>query len=142
LTLEVGFPCYNAVHRMGANAGDTVVLVNPEEVIQIMGSVPEGQVTTITEVCRAIAEKHDVAACCTLTTGIFIMTVANACAEAKGELEHLPYWRTLKADGFLNEKFPDGQEGHREKLEAEGFSVIRRGKRYQVEELDERLFRP
>ena len=30
LRLEKSFPCYNAVHKMGAEVGDEVVLVNPQ----------------------------------------------------------------------------------------------------------------
>ena len=44
----------------------------------------------------------------------------------------IPYWRALKADGFLNEKYPGGQEAHKERLENEGVEVIARGKKYQV----------
>jgi len=36
LKLEKRFPCYNAVHKMGTEAGDEVVLVNPSEVVDIM----------------------------------------------------------------------------------------------------------
>ncbi|MGQ9641158.1 MAG: hypothetical protein ACUVUF_03415 [Candidatus Bathycorpusculaceae bacterium] len=36
LKLERSFPCYNAVHKMGADVGDEVVLVNPSEVVEIM----------------------------------------------------------------------------------------------------------
>ena len=36
LKLQKSFPCYNAVHKMGAEAGDDVVLVNPSEVVAIM----------------------------------------------------------------------------------------------------------
>ena len=102
LKLEKGFPCYNAVHKMGAEAGDDVVLVNPSEVIEIMKAVPRGRLITIIEICRRIAKHHNVKACCSLTTGIFIMTAANAVEEAKTEGKDLaiPYWRTLKAVGF------------------------------------------
>ncbi len=73
--------------------------------------MPEGKLITIVEICKRIAEKHHVKGCCSLTTGIFITTVANAVAEAKGEDKQLniPYWRTLKTDGFLNPKYPEGR---------------------------------
>jgi hypothetical protein len=134
LKLERGFPCYDAVHKMGAEAGDDVVLVNPSEVVEIMKRVPEDRFITIVEICKKIAAKHDVKACCSLTTGIFIMTAANAMEEAKmdGKDLAMPYWRTLKAGGFLNEKYPGGQEGHKKLLEEEGFEITARGKRYQV----------
>jgi alkylated DNA nucleotide flippase Atl1 len=63
------------------------------------------------------------------------MTTANAAEEAENQGRNLniPYWRTLKADGFLNEKYPGGPETQKEKLEEEGFTVIRKGKKYVVE---------
>jgi alkylated DNA nucleotide flippase Atl1 len=134
LKLEKRFPCYNAVHKMGAEIGDDVVLVNPSEVVEIMKQVPRGKLTTIVEICKKIAKQRGVPACCTLTTGIFIMTAANATEEAskEGKSLDIPYWRTLKGDGFLNEKYPGGQEAHKRLLESENFRVIARGKKYQV----------
>jgi hypothetical protein len=141
LELEKRFPCYNAVHKMGAEVGDPIVLVNASEIIPIMAEVPKGSLVTIVEICKKIAEKHNVKGCCSLTTGIFIMTIANAVeeAKAKGEkssLTDIPYWRTLKADGFLNPKYPGGQEAHKKLLVKEGFKIIPRGKKYQVAELE------
>lgn len=65
---------------------------------------------------------------------IFIMTAANAAEEARaeGKKNNLPYWRTLKADGFLNEKYPGGAEWHKKLLEREGYNIISRGKRIYV----------
>ena len=141
LRLEKGFPCYNAVHKMGAEVGDDVVLVNPSEVVAIMKQVPKGRLITIFEVCRQIAKNHRVKACCSLTTGIFIMTAANAVEEVskEGNPLDIPYWRTLKAGGFLNEKYPGGQEAHKELLERENFKVLARGKKYQVVDYEQYL---
>jgi alkylated DNA nucleotide flippase Atl1 len=141
LKLEKKFPCYNAVHKMGAEVGDDVVLVNPSEVVDIMKQVPEGQLITLVEICKQIARQHNVQACCSLTTGIFIMTAANAVEEAsrEGKLMNIPYWRTLKADGYLNEKYPGGQEAHKKLLEKENYKIIARGKRYQVADYENYL---
>ncbi len=142
LTLEKRFPCYNAVHKMGAREGDEIVLVNPGEVVDMMKKVPAGKLTTIVDICKAIAGKHNVKGCCSLTTGIFIMTAANATEEARRENRDLgiPYWRTLKSEGFLNEKFPGGFEGHKQLLEQEGFRVVQKGKRFFVEKYRNYLF--
>jgi alkylated DNA nucleotide flippase Atl1 len=131
LKLEKRFPCFNAVHKMGAEEGDDIVLVNPSEVTEIMEKIPEGKLITIVEICKKIARKHKVKGCCSLTTGIFIMTAANAVEEALLENKNLniPYWRTLKADGFLNEKYPGGIIAHGKLLEKEGFRIIRKGKK-------------
>ncbi|MGB9553616.1 MAG: hypothetical protein ACPL7L_04510, partial [bacterium] len=126
LTLGENFPCFKAVHQMGANAGDQIVLVNPSEIIPLMAEVSEGKLITIREICQKIANYHKVKACCPLTTGIFIMAIANAVEEeiAQGSdsaLSKIPYWRTLKGDGFLNEKYPGGVENQINLLEEEGF---------------------
>jgi alkylated DNA nucleotide flippase Atl1 len=143
LKLEKGFPCYNAVHKMGAEAGDDIVLVNPSEVVEIMKRIPKGKLITIVEICKKIARQHNVKGCCSLTTGIFIMTAANAAEEAaqKGESLGIPYWRTLKSEGFLNPKYPGGQEAHRKLLEQEGYKVIQKGKNFLVKDFQEFLLR-
>jgi alkylated DNA nucleotide flippase Atl1 len=141
LRLEKRFPCYNAVHKMGAEVGDEIVLVNPSEVMAVMKQLPQGRLVTIVEICKQIGANHGVKACCSLTAGIFIMTVANAVAEAvrTGGSLAIPYWRTLKADGFLNEKYPGGEEAHKRLLEAENYRIIARGKRYQVADYEKHL---
>jgi alkylated DNA nucleotide flippase Atl1 len=70
------------------------------------------------------------------------MTAAHAAEEAKNEGADLkiPYWRTLKADGYLNEKFPGGAESHKALLEEEGFTVVRTGKRWRVDHYQTYLF--
>ncbi len=49
-----------------------------------------------------------------MTAGIFISIVAWASFQ-RGQ-DETPYWRTLKADGELNPKYPGGIEAQREKL--------------------------
>jgi alkylated DNA nucleotide flippase Atl1 len=141
LRLEERFPCYNAVHKMGADTGDEIVLVNPSEVVDTMKQVPEGKLSTIVEICMKLARQHGTKGCCSLTTGIFIMTAANAVEEARqeGKLLDIPYWRTLKADGYLNPKYPGGQEGHKRLLEREGHKVVQKGKNYLVKDFQEYL---
>jgi alkylated DNA nucleotide flippase Atl1 len=134
LRLEKRFPCYNAVHKMGVEEGELVVLVNPSEVVDLMKQVPKGKLVTIIEICQKLAQKHKVKGCCSLTTGIFIMTAANAAEEAvkAGKSMKIPYWRTLKVDGALNEKYPGGAHAQKKLLEAEGFTVVKKGSKMFV----------
>lgn len=138
LRLQKRFPCYNAVHAMGAEVGDDVVLVNPSDVVALMKQVPKGKLITLVDICRILAKKHGVDACCSLTAGIFVMTAANAAEEAafQGKSLGIPYWRTLKADGSLNEKYPGGALAQKKLLEAEGFTILKKGKRYVVEDFE------
>lgn len=53
------------------------------------------------------------------------------------------YWRTLKAGGELNAKYPNGIEAQKEKLEAEGHTIIQKGRtniRYYVKDYENSLF--
>jgi alkylated DNA nucleotide flippase Atl1 len=142
LTLEQKFPCYNAVHKMGAEDGDQIVLVNPSEVIELMKSVPFGKVVTIYEICQSLAKRHAVNGCCSLTAGIFIMTAAKATEEAREQNLDLgiPYWRTLKAEGYLNEKYPGGAEAQKLLLDGEGINAVSKGKKLLVKDYRTFLF--
>jgi len=143
LKLESNFPCFKSMVKMGAKMGDEIVLVNPSGVEEIMRDVPKGRLITIYGICKKLAKKYNVKGCCTLTTGIFIMTAANAAEEIKkeGKDNENPYWRTLKANGFLNEKYPGGIEAHKKLLEKEGFRVKKKGKRYFVADYEKYLVR-
>ena len=145
LVLEEKFPCYKAVHKMGADIGDQIVITQASEVIPLMAAVPEGKLLTLREICIALTKQHGVQGCCTLTTGIFIMTLANAVEEVKtsgkdSEMSEIPWWRTLKMDGFLNDKYPGGQEAQKKLLEDEGFIITPRGKKYQVKDFENHLY--
>ncbi|HIH29760.1 MAG TPA: MGMT family protein [Thermoplasmata archaeon] len=141
LKLQKSFPCYNAVHKMGAEVGDDVVLANPSEVVTLMKQVPKGKLITLVELCQTIAKKHHVKGCCSLTTGIFIMTAANATEEVanQGKSLPIPYWRTLKVDGYLNEKYPGGALDQKKLLEQEGFIIQTKGKKFFVKDFEKYL---
>jgi alkylated DNA nucleotide flippase Atl1 len=62
------------------------------------------------------------------------MTAAQAAEESRrdGKTLYIPYWRTLKADGSLNEKYPGGALAQKKLLEAEGYTVLKKGKKFVV----------
>jgi len=136
LRFDPRFPCGRALEKRGAKPGDSVVLAPPLEVDEIMRSVPRGRLITLDGICARLSKRHGTKYCCTLTTGIFVMTAANAAEEAMkdGQEAITPYWRTLKADGGLNEKYPGGAQAQKEKLEDEGFVVGRKGSRFYVQD--------
>jgi hypothetical protein len=139
LKLEEGFPCWRALRKMGAESGDSVVLAPGREIFEFMKDVPEGRLQTLGILCSKLASRHGVDYCCTLTTGIYVNIAANASIEIG---EHLPYWRTIKNDGSLNPKYPGGIENQKEKLEEEGFNIIKKGRtniRYIVMDYEEYL---
>ncbi|OGL40729.1 MAG: hypothetical protein A3C43_10595 [Candidatus Schekmanbacteria bacterium RIFCSPHIGHO2_02_FULL_38_11] len=50
-----------------------------------------------------------------------------------------PYWRTLKSDGVINEKYPGGVEGQKKLLEKEGHKVDQKGKKSVVVDFEKSL---
>ncbi|MFO1498342.1 MAG: MGMT family protein [Verrucomicrobiota bacterium] len=119
----------------------TFVIPAPVEVDRLMSQVPLGQLTTIDEIRRNLARKHGATIACPLTTGIFAWIAAYAADEARraGRSDTTPYWRTLKAKGELNPKYPGGISTLRERLTSEGHRVVRKGKRYFVADFTSKL---
>ena len=122
----------------------TMLVPAPREVDALMKQVPRGRLTTIDELRAALAARHRATVTCPMTTGIFANIAARAAdeAEAAGKTRITPYWRTLKARGELNPKFPGGLEVLRARLQAEGHTVLVRGKRMFVVDHEKRLVRP
>jgi alkylated DNA nucleotide flippase Atl1 len=122
----------------------TLVIAAPRAVDELMQKVGKGKLTTFAELQRALAKRHGATVACPMTTGIFANIAAHAADEAEqaGKQRITPYWRTLKADGELNPKFPGGLALLRSRLEAEGHTVQVRGKRMFVVEHKKKLVRP
>ena len=62
-----------------------------------------------------------------ITAGIFVSI--GAWASYQRSEDETPYWRTLKANGELNEKYPGGIESQKAKLEEEGHTIIQKGRK-------------
>lgn len=122
--------------------GERILIADPKEFDELMKKVPKGRVTTINVLREKLAKKHGADATCPITAGIFCRIAAGAAGEeeAEGRKDVTPYWRTLKGKGELNEKYPGGLEGQAKRLDGEGVPVVRKGKRFVVEELDKYLW--
>ena len=111
------------------------------EVDEMMRKVPKGKLVTIGEIRTALAKKHHATVGCPITTGIFAWIAAHAAEEAAvaGARRITPYWRTLKSGGELNPKYPGGISNLKDRLEAEGHRVEKRGNRYVVADFQKAL---
>ena len=101
-----------------------------------MKTVSRGQLITINEIRARLAARHGTDAACPITTGIFAWIAAHAATEelAEGKKKITPYWRTLKAGGELNVKYPGGVEALRKLLESEGHEIEQKGRRFFVKD--------
>lgn len=131
--IEVTDP--KAVARYG---GSKMLIAPPLTYDEIMKKVPEGKLITADYVRKYLAKVHKADYTCPLTAGIFVNIAAKASVE-RG-IDPTPYWRTLKKDGELNEKYPDGIEGQKRLLEMEGHTIIQKGKRFFVKNYQNKLF--
>jgi hypothetical protein len=125
---DKGYPKVEPItERMRSSWGTgTVVIPAPLEVDALMKKVPGGELTTIKEIRQALAVKHGATIGCPITTGIFVWIAANAADEqaSKGEENVTPYWRTLRDDGALNQKYPGGVQKQAQRLKDEGHIVV------------------
>lgn len=119
----------------------TIVIPAPKEVDEIMREVPKRKLITINEIRKKLARKHSATITCPITTGIFSRIASEVASEeaAEGKKKINPYWRTLKSGGELNEKYPGGIDNLKILLEGEGHKVVKKGKKYIVENHEKSL---
>lgn len=129
-----------AAKKLGGRRG---IIPAPLDVDAAMRKVPKGKLATVAEVRNSLAQTYETEMACPLTTGIFAWIAAHAAEEARaaGKKRITPYWRTLKAGGEINPKYPGGPEGVAALLEDEGHAVEQRGKRWFVRDYAKALVR-
>lgn len=121
--------------------GNRMYFAPPMDYDKVMKRIPEGKLTTAGEIRKYFASLNDADFTDPMTAGIFISIAAWASFQR--ENDKTPYWRTLKAGGELNPKYPRGVEEQKRLLEEEGHRIIKRGRkniRYFVEDYEKSLF--
>ena len=121
--------------------GDRMYFAPPMDYDAAMRRVPYGKLTTVGDIRAWFAEQSGADFTEPITAGIFVSIAAWASCQ-RGE-DETPWWRTLKANGELNPKYPGGAEAQKEKLEAEGHTVIRKGRtniKYVVKDYEKALY--
>ena len=105
--------------------GGTLLIPTPLLVDAIVRTVPRGKLITPDQIRERLAERYGADRTCPLCTGIFLNIVAGAAEEGSGDPESMtPYWRVVRENGALIEKFPAGIERQAALLSAEGHGVI------------------
>lgn len=86
--------------------GDRMYFAPPIEYDKIMKRIPYGKVITVGKIREYFAKLSGADFTEPITAGIFV-TIA-AWASHQRTKDETPYWRTLKAKGELNPKYPGG----------------------------------
>lgn len=107
--------------------GNRMYFAPPLAYDRIMKTIPYGKVVTVGEIRAYLARTNGADFTDPITAGIFVSIAAWASFQRTGD--ETPYWRTLKAGGELNPKYPGGIEAQKEKLEAEGHTIIQKGRK-------------
>lgn len=140
-----------SIERYG---GSRMYFAPPVDYDRVMRSVPLGKLTTVGAIRDYFAKQNGADFTEPITAGVFVSIAAWASEQRKAaprearqsgafDGDETPYWRTLKANGELNPKYPGGVEAQRRRLEAEGHCVLQRGRtniRYYVKDYEKALF--
>ena len=121
--------------------GNKMYFAPPIDYDKIMKQIPHGKVITVGKIREYFAKLNGADFTEPITAGIFVSI--EAWASNQRSEDETPYWRTLKANGELNAKYPGGVEAQKEKLEAEGHIIIQKGRkniRYYVQDYENALF--
>lgn len=102
-----------------------ILIPEPMDMDNLIRKVPLGKLVTQEQLRNYLAREYGAQLTCPLCAGMFL----RICAEtAEEDLNHgvtkvTPYWRVVKADGSLNEKFPGGVNAQANRLKEEGYSI-------------------
>ncbi len=121
--------------------GDKMYFASPQMYDAVMRRIPHGKLTTVGCIRAYFAEQNGADFTEPITAGVFVSIAAWASSQR--ETDPTPYWRTLKANGELNPKYPGGVLAQKEQLEREGHTIVRRGRtnyRYYVQAYEKSLF--
>ena len=94
----------------------------------LMKQVPAGKLTTVGTLREVLAAAGGADFTEPITAGIFVSIAAWA-SEQRGGRDETPWWRTLRAGGELNPKYPGGVQHQKALLEAEGHCILARGRK-------------
>lgn len=122
--------------------GEKMYFAPPADYDRVMKRVPFGKVLTVGAIREYFAKQSGADFTDPITAGIFVSIAAWA-SEQRTE-DETPYWRTLKANGELNARYPGGAAAQKERLEAEGHTVVKKGRtniRYYAKDYEKALYR-
>ncbi len=106
--------------------GNKMYFAPPIDYDKVMRLVPFGKLLTINSIRDYFARQSGADFTEPITAGIFVSIAAWASYQR--ENDKTPYWRTLRANGELNPKYPGGIDAQKKMLEKEGHTVIQKGR--------------
>ena len=102
-----------------------MLIPRPLDVDALMRKIERGKLATVAQIRERLARDCGADFACPMTAGIFMRIAAEAAEEdlRSGRKDITPYWRVLRPDGTLNEKFPGGVAAQATRLREEGHTI-------------------
>lgn len=123
-----------------------MLIPKPLDIDALIRKVKKRRLITQEQIREKLAKDFKTNVTCPITTGIFVRICAQAAEEDKkaGKKEITPYWRVIKSDGSLNEKFPGGVKVQANYLKKEGFTIlpIKGKKPPKIKDFEKYLMKP
>ena len=118
-----------------------MLIPTPRLIDSLIRKVPRGRLVTVDRIRERLAEDFHVDLTCPLATGWFIRIVAEAAEEERktGATDITPYWRVIRRDGSLIEKFPGGGRRQASLLRGEGHTIQRARNTLRVKDYERSL---
>lgn len=127
-----------SIERYG---GNRMYFAPPIDYDSVMKKIPPGKLITVGKIREHFAKENGADFTEPITAGVFVSIAAWASYQR--DHDETPWWRTLKAKGELNPKYPGGIELQKRKLEEEGHEILQRGRkniRYYVKNYENALY--
>ncbi len=98
---------------------------SPREILEIIKTIPKGQVITVKQIADTITKKKKVDYTCALTSGIFVSIIANYVEQEN--IKDVPYWRVVRDKGILYDHYFRLPSDQAKKLASEGWTILKKG---------------
>lgn len=122
--------------------GNRMYFAPPVDYDAVMKRIPYGKVVATGDIRAYFAKQNGADFTDPITAGIFVSIAAWASHQRMED--ETPYWRTLKANGALNAKYPGGVLAQKARLESEGHTIVQRGRtnlKYYVQDYQNALIK-
>jgi alkylated DNA nucleotide flippase Atl1 len=122
--------------------GTRMFFAPPIDYDKIMKKIPYGKLIVVGDIRAYFAKENHADFTDPITAGIFVSIVAWASSQRTDD--KTPYWRTLKANGELNAKYPIDILEQKKILESEGHVIVKKGRtniRYFVKDYEKFIFK-
>jgi alkylated DNA nucleotide flippase Atl1 len=124
--------------RMG---GKRILVPTPKLVDAVIRKVPKGKLITAGQIRAKLAKDFKADSTCPMTLGIFLRIISEYMEEQRnqGQSNISPYWRVIKDDGKLNNKYSGGIASHAKLLRRESFRITGEAENLRVADFEKSL---